>query len=211
MPAAIQAVHFITFEGPEGAGKTTQCRLLADFLNSRSEDVLLTRQPGGDPVGQKLRAILLDRSQVPITHETELLLMMADRCMSVANIIRPHLDAGGTVICDRYADSSLAYQGYGRGLDIDLVKRLNVFATGGLLPDLTILIDIDPKMGLARQAERTRMEEEGIDFHCRVHTGFLEIARQNPQRIVTIDGSGSIAEIAERVRLVYEAHSRNRA
>ena len=210
MAAAKEAVHFITFEGPEGAGKTTQCRLLADLLTSRSENVLITRQPGGDPVGQKLRAILLDRSQVPITHETELLLMMADRSMSVANIIRPHLDAGGTVICDRYADSSLAYQGYGRGLDVDLVKHLNVFATGGLLPDLTILIDIDPKMGLARQAERTRMEDEGLDFHCRVHAGFLEIARHNPERIVTVDGRGSIAEIAERVRLVYEAHSRNR-
>jgi dTMP kinase len=204
-----QAIRFITFEGPEGAGKTTQCFHLAAWLESRGVNVLVTRQPGGEAVGQKLRAILLDRSEAPLTREAEVLLMMADRSMSVANVIRPHLEAGGTVLCDRYADSSMAYQGYGRGLDIDLVERLNHVATGGLLPDLTILIDIDPELGLARQSKRTRMEDEGLEFHRRVHAGFLEIARQNPNRIVTIDGENGVNDIAERIRAVYEARSGN--
>lgn len=204
-------IRFITFEGPEGAGKSTQCRLLAGWLHEKGEDVLITRQPGGDPVGSKLRDIMLDRSQEPLTAQAELLLMMADRSMSVAAVIQPHLNRGGTVICDRYADSSVAYQGYGRGLDIDLIDRLNEFATGGLWPDLTILIDIDPSLGLARQAERTRMEDERLDFHRRVHVGFLDIARRNPGRFATVDGDGDVARIAERVRGAYEAHSRDRA
>ncbi len=205
------AIRFITFEGPEGAGKSTQCRLLGEWLTGRGENVLQTRQPGGDPVGKKLRGILLDQDSDPLTPEAELLLMMADRSQSVSSVIQPHLDSGGTVICDRYADSSLAYQGYGRGLATDTVNRLNQFATRGLWPDLTLLLDIDPAEGLTRQPERTKMENEALDFHRRVHTGFLEIAAQNPQRVVRIEANGTIAEVAERIREAYEAHHRNRS
>ncbi|HEY3330367.1 MAG TPA: dTMP kinase [Capsulimonadaceae bacterium] len=209
--ASTNPIRFITFEGPEGGGKSTQCRLLAEWLTARGDSVVLTRQPGGDPVGQKLRGILLDQGEAPVTPEAELLLMMADRSQSVANVIQPSLDTGKTVICDRYADSSLAYQGYGRGLSLDLVKTLNQFATRGLWPDLTLLLDIAPATGLARQPERTRMEDEALEFHERVHAGFLEIASNNPDRVVRIDASGTIDDVAERIRTAYEAHYRNRA
>lgn len=201
-------IRFITFEGPEGAGKSTQVPLLANWLRARGEDVLVTRQPGGDPVGRRLREILLGGKD-DITPRAELLMMMADRNQSVASLIRPHLERGGVVLCDRYADSSLAYQGYGRGLDLDIVRGLNDFATEGLWPDLTLLLDIDPADGLARQAERTRMENEAIEFHRRVHAGFLAIAADQPSRVARIDAAGSVEEVAERIRSAYETHSRN--
>jgi dTMP kinase len=201
----MNAIRFITFEGSEGAGKTTQCRLLADWLAAKGADVLVTRQPGGDPVGAKLRSILLDSSDCRITPEAELLMMMADRSGSVAHVIRPHLDKGGVVLCDRYIDSSKAYQGYGRGIDLGIIDQLNDFATGRLLPDLTLFIDIDPADGLARQGRQNRMEGEGIEFHRRVHAGFAQIARENPHRIVTIDGTGSIEEIHNRIVAALES------
>ncbi|MDR3707381.1 MAG: dTMP kinase [Capsulimonadaceae bacterium] len=204
-------IRFITFEGPEGAGKSTQCARLAEWLRARGDDVLTTRQPGGDPVGKRLREILLGGADGDVTDRAELLMMMADRSQSVAKIIRPHLAKGGTVLCDRYADSSLAYQGYGRGIDLEFVSTLNEFAVEGLWPDLTLLLDIDPAEGLARQMARTRMEEEAIDFHRRVHAGFLAIARQNPDRVAVIDADGSLEEVAERIRIAYEAHHRNHA
>src|SRR5579884_2971410 len=156
--------HFITFEGPEGGGKSTQCRRLADRLRAECENVLITRQPGGDPLGERLRALLLDPAGIPIAPGAEVLMMMADRAQSVEQVIRPHLAAGGVVLCDRYTDSSVAYQGYGRRIVIASVEWLNYFATGGLTPDITFLLDIDPQAGLSRQAERTRMENEDIAF-----------------------------------------------
>ena len=204
-------IRFITFEGPEGGGKSTQCALLAKWLSENGERVVTTRQPGGDPVGKKLRAILLNRDEAQLTPEAELLLMMADRSQSVGSVIKPSLDAGCVVICDRYGDSSLAYQGFGRGLPLELVETLNEFSTGGLWPELTLLLDIDPAAGLERQPERTRMEDEGLDFHKRVHQGFLRIAAQHPDRVVRIDATGSVDEVAERIRNAYEAHHRNRS
>jgi dTMP kinase len=204
--STLKPIRFITFEGPEGAGKTTQCKLLADWLTRRGENVLVTRQPGGDPVGAKLREILLSSDEAPIAPSAELLMMMADRAQSVAHIIRPHLEKGGMALCDRYIDSSMAYQGYGRGIDIESVERLNRFATGGLLPDLTIFIDIDPAEGLSRQERQNRMEGEGLIFHRKVHDGFIEIAKLNPDRVVRIDGKGGIDEIQLKIRNAYETH-----
>jgi len=203
--------RFITFEGPEGAGKSTQCHILAEWLRGLGLDVLVTRQPGGDPVGRKFRSLLLDADSSPITPRSELLLMMADRNQSVRNIIGPHLTAGGTLICDRYADSSVAYQGYGRGIDISLIESLNDFATEGLMPDLTLLLDIDPTVGLSRQSQKTKMEFEPLSFHVAVRNGFLAIAASHPNRIEVIDSSGSIESVAAKIRTAYETHYCSRA
>jgi len=204
--------RFITFEGPEGGGKTTQCQRLAERLKAEGvDDLLVTRQPGGDPLGQRLRALLLDPEGTPITARAEVLMMMADRAQAVEQVIRPHLDKGGTVLCDRYTDSSVAYQGYGRQIDLEAVDRLNEFATGGLLPDITFLLDIDPAIGLKRQAERTRMEQEDLSFHERVREGYLAQARKYPQRFVVIDAKANADAVARMIWEAYEAHSRHRA
>ena len=182
---------FITFEGVEGAGKTTQiARLAARLRDAGRQDVLTTREPGDGPLGQELRSLVLRPPMgVYVEPRAELLIMLADRAQHVGQVIRPHLDTGGIVICDRYADSSLVYQGYGRGLDIGEIVRLNDYATDGLQPDLTILLDLDPAIGLARQRERTRMEEEALPFHQRIRAGFLTLAEDAPERFVALDAS----------------------
>ncbi len=203
--------RFITFEGPEGGGKSTQCRRLTERLSAQGLDVLVTRQPGGDPLGKRLRALLLDPQGTPITARAEVLMMMADRAQAVEQVILPHLEKGGTVLCDRYTDSSVAYQGYGRQLDLESVDRLNEFATGGLIPDLTFLLDIDPQVGLVRQAERTRMEQEDIAFHERVRQGYLAQAGKHPKRFVVIDAAGDEENVAAAIWKAYEAHHSHRA
>jgi dTMP kinase len=202
---------FITFEGPEGAGKTTQIAILTERLRGRGLSVVTTRQPGGDPLGQSLRALILDQSAIAVDPMAELFMMMADRAQSVVKVIQPALASGSTVICDRYADSSVAYQGYGHGIDLDTVRRLNEIATRALAPDLTILLDIDPKLGLDRQRQRNKMESMGYDFHCRVRGGFLDIARVQPERVRTVDASRTIEVVAEDVWRAYEAYHRDRA
>jgi dTMP kinase len=201
--------YFITFEGPEGGGKSTQCCRLAERLRAEGHNVLVTRQPGGDPLGAKIRALLLDPAGVPIAPLAEVLMMMADRAQAVEKLIRPHLDRGGMVICDRYTDSSVAYQGYGRGIALDSVDWLNFFATGGLAPDLTFLLDLDPEIGLARQAEQTRMEREDAAFHARVRAGYLEQARKYPERFAVIDASADMDQVAGQIWIGYEAHCRH--
>lgn len=201
---------FITFEGPEGGGKSTQCRRLAERLRAGGHNVLVTRQPGGDPLGAKLRELLLNPAGVPIAPEAEVLMMMADRAQAVAKLIKPHLEQGGIVLCDRYTDSSVAYQGYGRQLDLNAVEWLNDFATGGLAPDLTFLLDIDPALGLERQAEKSRMEQENLAFHARVRQGYLKQAGKYPSRFVVIDASADIDQVASQIWKSYEAHRRNR-
>ncbi len=179
---------FITFEGVEGAGKSTQIRLLAARLREEEglRNVLVTREPGEGALGRELRALVLTPPEgVQIDPLAELLLMLADRAQHVAQTLRPHL-AGGIVLCDRYSDSSVAYQGCGRGIDRQQIEQLNTFATGGLQPDLTILLDIEPAIGLARQTLRTRMEDEAVSFHERVRAGYLEIAEANPARFLTL-------------------------
>jgi dTMP kinase len=138
-------------------------------------------------------------------------MMMADRAQAVEQVILPHLEKGGTVLCDRYTDSSVAYQGYGRQLDLESVDRLNEFATGGLIPDLTFLLDIDPQVGLVRQAERTRMEQEDIAFHERVRQGYLAQAGKHPKRFVVIDAAGDEENVAAAIWKAYEAHHSHRA
>jgi len=195
---------FITFEGPEGGGKTTQISLLQTYLESTGLPVLVTRQPGGDPVGIELRKIMLDLGRANISIRAELLLMMADRSQSVDTVIQPFLTQGGVVICDRYSDSSVAYQGGGRGIDIGWINRLNSYATNGLSPDITFLLDIDPLIGLTRQQDRNRMEELDLAFHERVRTTFLALAEQHPNRIYTIDASHSVETVHSEIRTLVD-------
>ncbi len=182
---------FITFEGVEGAGKTTQIRLLTDRLRqSGRTDILTTREPGDGPLGTELRRLALHPpGGIHVAPRAELLIMLADRAQHVAHVVRPHLEQGGIVVCDRYADSSAAYQGYGRGLDIDEIKCLNTWATGGLLPDLTVLLDLDPAIGLSRQNERNVMEAQSLAFHTRVRKGFLALAEAAPAQWRVLDAA----------------------
>lgn len=188
---------FISFEGVEGAGKTTQIKRLAARLREEGrQDVLETREPGGSLLGQQLRQLVLHPPQgVVVEDRAELLIMVADRAQHVAQTIRPHLEAGGIVLCDRYTDSSVAYQGYGRGLDIGEIDGLNAYATGGLTPDVTFLLDLDPAIGLARQKERSRMEAEALPFHQRVHAGFLALAARYPERFCVLDAARPPIEV----------------
>jgi dTMP kinase len=182
---------FISFEGVEGAGKTTQiARLAARLREAGRQDVLTTREPGDGPLGAELRRLALHPPMgMMVEPRAELLIMMADRAQHVSQVIRPHLDSGGIVLCDRYADSSLAYQGYGRGLDLTEIAYLNSYATGGLMPDLTILLDLDPSVGLARQSERNIMEDEALPFHQRIRAGFLALGEAEPDRWRVVESS----------------------
>jgi dTMP kinase len=196
---------FITLEGTEGAGKTTLLPALVGFLQDRGHDCVVTREPGGTPTGLKIRTILLDPGNSGMTPETELFLYAADRAQHVGTVIRPALAAGKTVICDRFIDATEAYQGEARGLDRELISLLNRVATGGLKPDLTILFDLPPEVGLARAWERInrngngaadhRFETEDLDFHHRVRNGYLAIAAREPERFVIINAGGSEDEV----------------
>ncbi len=181
----------ITLEGPDGSGKTTQARLLAEWLRGEGYDVVLTREPGGSDIGEQIRAVLHDPRNTAMDARAEILLYSADRAQHVVQVIRPALAAGRIVISDRYADSTLAYQGYGRGLDLETLRAITAFATGGLAPDLTLCLDIAPQVGLARRrsgsAEWNRLDAEAIGFHRRVRAGYLELAGQEPARWVIID------------------------
>jgi dTMP kinase len=182
---------FVTFEGGEGSGKTTQLARLAARLRARGLEPLVTREPGGTPLAEGIRGLLLDPARRP-PPIAEALLMEAARADLVARVIRPALEAGRVVLCDRYDDSTLAYQGAGRGLDADLLRALNRAATGGLSPDLTLLFDLDPAVGLERRAQAAeatnRLDREPRDFHARVRERFLELAAAEPARFVVLDG-----------------------
>ncbi len=182
---------FISFEGVEGAGKTTQIARLAARLRALGhQDVLTTREPGDGLLGAELRRLALHPPMgLFVEPRAELLIMMADRAQHVGQVLRPHLGSGGIVLCDRYADSSAAYQGFGRGLDLAEIASLNAYATHGLSPDLTFLLDLDPAVGLARQSERSVMEDEALPFHQRIRAGFLALAAAEPHRWRIIDSS----------------------
>jgi len=189
--------HFITLEGIEGSGKTTQAERLRDLLARRGLDVVVTREPGGSPIAEKIREILLDPRNRKMVALTELFLYEASRTQHVAEVIRPALEAGKTVICDRFFDASTAYQGNARGLDMETVERLNLLATGGIVPDLTIVLDLPAEVGLRRlKRSRDRIESEAIEFHERVRQGYLKLARLYPDRIKVVDASGGIDDIS---------------
>lgn len=193
---------FITFEGVEGAGKTTQIARLAARLREDQgrRNVLVTREPGDGPLGQELRRLVLDPPiGVDVDARAELLIMLADRAQHVARTIRPHLESGGIVICDRYIDSSVAYQGAGRGLGVDEVRQLNDYATSGLRPDLTLLLDLDPDIGLTRQSQRNRMEDESLRFHQAIRVGYQTLAALDPARIIMLDAARSPDAVADDI------------
>lgn len=190
---------FITFEGPDGCGKTTQMKLLAEYLEKKGEEVVLTREPGGKGLGEKVREILLNYDG-EVSDRCESFLFLADRAQNIDIIVNPAVKEGKIVLCDRHIDSTVAYQGYGRGLDIERINMLNNLATNGKKPDLTFVFDVDVETSMKRVGkEKDRMESAGIDFHNRVRQGYLELAKQEPNRIKVIDATKSIEEIHDEV------------
>jgi dTMP kinase len=199
---------FITLEGPEGSGKSTQMRWLADFLRARDLVVVATREPGGTPIGDQIRDILHDTANSAMSPTAEVLLYSASRAQLVTQIIRPALDAGHVVLCDRYADSTMAYQSYGRRLDRAMLAALTAIATGGLTPHLTLLLDIDVARGLARRRaeneEMNRLDLEEVAFHERVRAGYHALAAAEPSRWVIIDADRPAAVVREAIRQAVE-------
>lgn len=218
---------FITFEGICKSGKTTQSKLLAERLKSEGHDVLLTHEPGGTPIGEDIRAVVLNPIHLGMSRLAELFLFMASRAQHVEEVVRPHLHRAGVVLCDRFSDSTLAYQGHGRGIALDTIRQLNRIAVAGCEPDLTFLLDIPLDLMLERQAQLVpdRMENEstgglgsattrgrsggprdadqlalfGVAFHAKVREGYLELAREHPDRIHTIDGTRAVATVAQEI------------
>jgi len=196
----------ITFEGVEGSGKTTQMRRLERWLKSEGVKVERTAEPDGTALGVGVRR-LFERGPVPLA---EMFLFLAARHQHVSEKLRPWLRAGRVVLCDRYADATVAYQGYGRGLDPELIREMNLLATGGVLPDLTLLFDVHPRVGFARIGRRRldHFERQALAFHRRVRRGYLEIRRAEPKRVQLIDASGDPAHVAARVRTIVAEHLR---
>ncbi len=204
--------HFVTFEGPEGSGKTTQIALLQAYLRELGFRVRSTREPGGSTIGECVRTILHDPSHTSMVPRAEVLLYLASRAQLVDEVIQPALADGQFVLCDRYAESTLAYQGYGRGLDLSELRRINEFATRGLRPDLVVYLDLPAEVGLERkrlahereQAEWTRMDQEEVEFHRRVRAGYLAMAEAERERWCVIDAQQPVSavqiDIRERVQ-----------
>lgn len=206
-------VRFITFEGGDGCGKTTQLRALESDLARRGRPFVATREPGGTSLGKLLRQVLLQVGSQEIAPSAELFLYLADRAQHVSEIIAPAIAAGKIVLCDRFTDSTLAYQGYGRGIDLQRLKLFNDVADQGVRPDLTFLLDCPVEQGLARTARRPieagepredRFEREKIEFHEKVRRGFLELARAEPARFRVVDASRSAAEVAAEIRKIID-------
>ena len=193
---------FITLEGIDGSGKSTQAGLLAAWLRARGCEVVLTRQPGGTAKGEQLRELVLSPDH-EIPPAAELFLYLADRAIHVKEVIVPALARGAVIVCERYTDSTLAYQGYGRGLDLALLRRLNEMATGGVRPDLTVIIDLPATAARLDASRLDRLESSGDDFHARVAAGFRSLAAEEPARIKLVDGQPSVESVhAEIVALV---------
>jgi dTMP kinase len=195
---------FITLEGPEGSGKTTQIPRLVDWLRAQGHTVEVTREPGGTDIGNQIRDVLHDPVNTAMDATAEILLYSADRAQHVAQRVRPALAAGKIVVSDRYYDSTLAYQGYGRGLDLEMLHTITAFATGGLKPDLTLYLDIAPEEGLQRrqanEEEWNRLDAETLEFHQRVRAGYMELIAQEPERWVVIDAARSVEEVQEEIK-----------
>ena len=207
-PSKLMAGVFITFEGGEGSGKTTQLQARLRYLRGRGWEAIETRDPGGTPIGKQIRTLLLDCGNAGMVPAAELLLYEASRAQLVREVIRPALTAGRAVLCDRFIDSTVAYQGYGRGLDLALIARLSALATDGLCPDVTFLLDLEPAVGLRRagrrvaeqNARRDRIEEEVLTFHQRVRAGYQMIATAEPERVIVVDASLGMAEVEACIR-----------
>ena len=197
---------FITFEGPDGSGKTTQITLLAAYLREQGFPVLTTREPGGTAIGDQIRGCLHDVGNTEMTAEAEILLYSASRAQLVQEVIRPALAEGQIVLCDRFADSTIAYQGYGRGLDLDALAFITRFATGGLKPDLTVLLTLDAEHGLRRRetdgAEMNRMDLQAAAFYRRVQEGYEALAAAEPERWAVVDADRSAATVQQDVQTI---------
>jgi dTMP kinase len=208
-------IRFITFEGGDGSGKTTQLKALEGYLTEGGKSCIATREPGGTSLGNLIRQVLLEVGKQPITSPTELFLYLADRAQHIHEVIIPAIKQGKVILCDRHTDSTLAYQGYGRGIDLGLLRSLNDIASQGIKPDLTFLFDCPVEIGLSRTAQRQfqaitgagredRFEREKVEFHERVREGFLELARAEPHRFRIIDATRSVEEIAREIENVID-------
>lgn len=199
---------FISLEGVEGCGKSTQAELLAQYITELGHSVVQTREPGGTLISERIREMLLDPRNSEMAHVTELLLYLAARAQHVAQLILPALNEGKVVICQRFSDATFAYQGHARGLDMNHLKQMNEIATGGLEPDLTILLDMEAAKGLSRKHhdQRDRLENESLSFHNKVREAYLDIARQSPERIQVIDANGSMEDV--RLSIIGCVHER---
>jgi dTMP kinase len=199
---------FITLEGPDGGGKSTQAHLLFEHLQGLGLDVLMTREPGGTAIGDQIRRVLTDLGNTPMHPRAELLLFSASRAQLCHEVIRPHLQAGGTVVSDRFYDSTFAYQGYGHRLDLEALRHITTFATGGLVPDLTFLLDLPAQEGLMRRkkhGEWNRLDAYDLAFHERVRQGFLTLAAADPARWVTVDAARPAEAVQADIRRAVEA------
>jgi dTMP kinase len=208
-------VRFITLEGGDGVGKSTQIKALERHLVARGRSFVSTREPGGTPLGKLIRKALLEVGNQPIGSPTELFLYLADRAQHVRDVIIPALESSKIVLCDRYTDSTVAYQGYGRGLDLKTLREFNQFVDGGVKPDLTLLLDCPVEIGLSRIGKRLteeksldvrqdRFESEKAEFHQRVRTGFLALARAEPERFRIIDASRSVMEVTQEIHSIID-------
>lgn len=193
---------FITFDGPEGCGKSTHSRLVAEYLRSKGAKVLRTREPGGTKIGECMRSILLDPRNKGILVMTEAFLYLAARVQIVNEIIKPALKQGKIVICDRFQDATVVYQGHAGGLDIKLLNELGKIASGGLKPDLSVFLDIDSKTGLKRAGCKDRMELKSLAFHKKVRNGYLSLAKKEPKRIKVVKVRGSIEDTRNKIRKI---------
>lgn len=191
---------FITFEGIEGCGKSTQAQRLFNWLEKQGYDCVLSKEPGGTKICERIREILLDKENNSLSETSEFFLYLADRAEHIRAVIRPALEKGKIVISDRFSDSTLAYQSAGRGIPGEIVKNINTIATGGLIPDITIVIDVPPEVGLARLKKKDRIEEEVEDFHKRIRAEYLNISREEPDRVKVVDGTEPVEKVEEKVR-----------
>ncbi|MBF0504059.1 MAG: dTMP kinase [Candidatus Omnitrophica bacterium] len=197
---------FITFEGSEGSGKSTQAALILEYLESKKMPAVLLREPGGVKISEAIRKLLLDLGNTGMGDECETLLYMAARAQMVKEVLGPMLKSGKIVLCDRFLDSTIAYQGYGNGVDVRIIERLGQFAAGQWTPDLTILFDIDPQKGLSRTGvKKDRIESRPLEYHQRVRAGYLALSKKNPQRIKVISVDAPKEEIFKRVKIYLDA------
>ena len=197
---------FITFEGAEGSGKSTQAALVLEYLKSKKTPVVLLREPGGVKISESIRKLLLDVKSEGMGDECETLLYMAARAQMVKEVLEPQLKAGKIILCDRFLDSTIAYQGYGNGIDVKTIEQLGHLATKGISPDLTILFDINPEKGLSRAGDtKDRIESRSLEYHKRVRSGYLDLSKQYPARIKLIKVDSTKEEIFKRVKLYIDA------